>query len=123
MTPKSCIFPLLTWGLLVACSQQGEGDRCLRSNLDADCETGYICVAADQLDQSYSSGDGKISEYAADRCCPSDELHYSDARCKRKTVVSTNASGGAGGSGGGGAGMAGATAPSAAGSSNGSGGL
>lgn len=35
--------------LLSACAKQGEGERCDLNNGGLDCDTGLICISADQL--------------------------------------------------------------------------
>jgi hypothetical protein len=79
---------------LIACSLQGQGERCLTANANADCEVGLVCTSKDELADV---------AYAADRCCPPiDGPRWSDARCERKalsgaggSVSSTTGAGGA----------------------------
>lgn len=85
---------------LIACSQQGQGERCLTANGDADCESGLVCTPKDELRESLT----KAAEYAADRCCPPiDGPRWSDARCEPRgpriaaAGGSSNATAGAGG--------------------------
>lgn len=89
--------------ILAACSRQGEGERCLTSNGDADCEPGLVCTAASNL-REYENQ--KTHDYAADRCCPDPtEPESPDPRCQRRTRNSqtdnpTESIGGSAGSGG-----------------------
>lgn len=102
--------------LFAACSQQGEGQRCITANGDADCESGLVCVAQSKL----ATEAGKV--YGADRCCPPEKLRWNDARCERvsgrsdsgvagsgNTGNSSAAAGSAGASNGGSSGLAGAS--------------
>ncbi len=80
--------------VLVACGKQGEGETCVRSNGDADCDSGLVCVAASKLEDSSTS-----REYAADRCCPKDESDSSDPRCERRSEDETGEDGNGGSAG------------------------
>ncbi|HEY6726429.1 MAG TPA: hypothetical protein VI197_20475 [Polyangiaceae bacterium] len=71
---------------LLACSRQGEGDRCSTENDDNDCESGLICIDADDL----RANDG------VPRCCRPDGEGVGDGRCTRLI------GGGSGGTDGGG---------------------
>jgi hypothetical protein len=72
---------------LLACSRQGEGDRCSTENDDNDCESGLICIDADDLRGGQSDG--------VPRCCRPDGEGVGDGRCTRLI-------GGSGGTDGGG---------------------
>lgn len=69
--------------LSVACSNQGEGERCEILNDNEDCSSadGLICTAASSLNNSIS-----------DRCCPADRLRATEAVCKAPINVSGDAS-------------------------------
>jgi hypothetical protein len=79
----------------VACSSQGEGERCSYANKDADCESGLVCVEAQKLAEYDVTPD-----YAADRCCPVDLNSSSDPRCKPSSGSGASGQGTLGGSGG-----------------------
>ncbi|HEY5957677.1 MAG TPA: hypothetical protein VIV60_14030, partial [Polyangiaceae bacterium] len=79
-----------------ACSRQGEGERCVLSNANADCESGLECTPADKLNQNNLTGE----EYKTERCCPPDGQTWSDSRCDRKTRGTPAGSGGASATGG-----------------------
>jgi hypothetical protein len=91
MKPYRTILHVAALVLLVACSQQGEGERCVAANRDGDCASDLICVEAVQLEEYYTAKDTK---YVADRCCPTTDTS-SDPRCKRKPEVGASAAGGA----------------------------
>jgi hypothetical protein len=113
MNLNRSILPIAFVTLLVACSQQGEGERCLYGN--ADCASGLICIEARYLETEYAS------KFPADRCCPSDERASSDSRCQRKnesadttgTAGAAGATGNVAGAAGGGMSAAGAGGDSA----------
>jgi hypothetical protein len=75
-----------------ACSRQGEGERCVLSNANADCESGLECTPADKLADT-------VTVNPTERCCPPDGNTWSDARCDRRTRH-TAATGGASATGG-----------------------
>jgi len=78
--------------LLLACSRQGEGDRCSTENDDNDCESGLICVPPDLL--RGGSDDG------VSRCCNPEGNDVSDGRCTRLIGASTTTTGTTTGGGG-----------------------
>ena len=67
-------FALAFTGLFASCSQQGEGERCVAANGNADCASGLQCQSAEFLENE------RNSKFAADRCCP--EKNWSDSRCQ-----------------------------------------
>jgi type IV secretory pathway TrbL component len=71
------LYSLVVVAVLCACSKQGEGDTCMRSNDNEDCASGLVCIEAERLDEYDKLGDA----YAADRCCP--EGRSSNSHCKR----------------------------------------
>ena len=80
------VVALAVSGLLalsMACSNQGEGDRCEILNDNEDCSSadGLVCTAAASLNNSIS-----------DRCCPADRSHAKEAVCKTPINVSGDAS-------------------------------
>ena len=76
-----------------ACARQGEGDTCLTSNGNGDCESGLVCVAADKL----AENNKMLSDYQANRCCPSDRTS-GNSHCKLKDSASVvTETGGTGG--------------------------
>lgn len=123
MNLNRSILPVAVVALFLGCSQQGEGERCVRANNDADCASGLVCWSASELESEYAS------KFPADRCCPSDLKTATDARCTKKssddtTSTPTNGTAGAAsttsnGTGGGSAGASQAGgAPSAGGAGN-----
>ncbi|HVH43143.1 MAG TPA: hypothetical protein VM925_12400 [Labilithrix sp.] len=62
--------------IAVACSNQGEGERCNVDNGNDDCKTdeGLICYRAALLRDT--------RDYAPDRCCPSDPSKATHPLCK-----------------------------------------
>lgn len=81
----------------IACSQQGQGERCLTANGNADCEAGLVCTPKEELRES----EGNAAAFAADRCCPPiDGPQWSDPRCEPGTrgTPATPATGGSGNS-------------------------
>lgn len=70
------LYFVVVGSLFAACSQQGEGQRCIAANADSDCASGLICVVADELESESSA------VYKTDRCCP--EGRSSDSRCARR---------------------------------------
>ncbi len=116
------ILPFAVVALFVACSQQGEGERCVRTNGNADCGSGLVCWAAGDLVEYDTS-----KEFAADRCCPADKSTFSDPRCAKssKDTNATTKPGTGGAASSASVGSAGATAAAQAGggsSSDGAGG-
>jgi uncharacterized membrane protein YgcG len=93
-----CLLALL---VLAGCAEQGEGERCERSNADADCEVGLRCVPLEI---------GAI-------CCPVDRP-ATDDMC-RTAIIGGGGSGGTstGGSSSGGASSGGSTSGGAGGTS------
>jgi hypothetical protein len=92
---------ILLFASLPSCSKQGEGDRCLRSNGNSDCDSGLVCVASDELADS-----AKNPQFSTDRCCPEDG-HSSDSRCARGTSETDISGVGGEGNAGGAAGVSG----------------
>jgi hypothetical protein len=86
--------------LLIACSSQGEGERCVSANGNADCASGLVCISAVDLAEYERNKD--YPEFVADRCCPVDAngaIQSSDPRCETKsdsTTVKTGTGGAAG---------------------------
>lgn len=99
--PNTLVIATALVSSLIACSQQGQGERCLTANGNADCEAGLVCTPKDEL-----SGSERNETYAADRCCPPiDGPQWSDPRCEPGTRAAPAAGGsgnstGAGGSAG-----------------------
>ena len=94
--------------MILACSKQGEGERCDRQvNEDEDCESGLVCKTKETLNQP------------TDRCCPPEGAAVSDDRCR---TVSAPASSGGSSSGGATSSSGGATSSSGGSTSDGSGG-
>lgn len=64
MRRKASFFTALVVGGLIAisiaCSNQGEGERCEEANDNQDCKDGLVCTAPSRLNGSDSA-----------RCCPS----------------------------------------------------
>jgi hypothetical protein len=58
---------LLGASLAMACSKQGEGERCDPNSGSLDCDTGLICRTADQL--SIATGQRGVA-----LCCPPDDV-------------------------------------------------
>jgi hypothetical protein len=115
MNPNRSILPIAFVTLLVACSQQSEGERCLIANGNADCASGLVCTAPEDLEVE------RNSKYQTYRCCPSDTKAWTDARCQTTsssddttTTPTTGTAGAAGATGnaakGGGGGMSSAGA-------------
>ncbi|MGE5789160.1 MAG: hypothetical protein ACM3ZE_31515 [Myxococcales bacterium] len=110
-SPHLIPYAFVTLLMVAACSRQGEGERCLTSNGDSDCEPGLVCTAASNL-REYDPQ--KPNDYIADRCCPDPtEPESPDPRCQRRTRTSqmnppTEGTGGSGGVPGEVAGAAGA---------------
>jgi hypothetical protein len=65
---------LLGASLAIACSKQGEGERCDPNSEHLDCDTGLICRTADQL--SISTGQRGVA-----LCCPPDDVVPSVNAC------------------------------------------
>lgn len=92
--------------VILACSKQGEGERCDRSvNEDEDCESGLVCKTKETLNQP------------TDRCCPPEGVAVRDDRCR--TVSAPTASGGS--SSGGATSSSGGATSSSGGAENGEG--
>jgi hypothetical protein len=107
MNLNRSILPIAVVALFVGCSQQGEGERCMKNaNRDADCASGLVCIEARYLESESTTA------YPTDRCCPQDERATTDARCTR----TTNANDGTTTPSNGTAGAAGASTNSQAGS-------
>jgi hypothetical protein len=71
--------------LAIACSKQGEGERCTSSNGSLDCEDGLICMApasADNCEANLVSSSCKPY-----RCCPQVGNVPSDNRCLGYSVA------------------------------------
>jgi hypothetical protein len=78
---------------LLACSRQGEGDRCSTENDDNDCESGLICV-------DYHDLRGGQADQVS-RCCNPEGNDVGDGRCTRligagTSTTSTTTTGGGG---------------------------
>jgi len=98
MNLKRSILPVGLISLFVACSQQGEGERCtFNSSGDSDCASGLVCVKATALELE------STAKYQADRCCPPGKNAWTDPNCEPKaaTEVTTSTGGTAGAVGGG----------------------
>lgn len=84
------IVSLAALVLAVACSNQGEGERCEVQNGNEDCGSGLVCVPANPTNLAGSSA----SEFGyttvnppyddADRCCPTNRASAKHPAC---TVV------------------------------------
>lgn len=70
---------LLGVSLAIACSKQGEGERCDPNSGSLDCDTGLICRTADQL--SIAAGRGVAL------CCPPDDVQPSVNACSAGAVL------------------------------------
>lgn len=89
LRPRTILaFGFVAFGLLVACSRQGEGERCSKRNDNNDCEAGLECVEAG----------GLRSQDGVDRCCPREGRPVSDGRCTR--LIGGDNGDGEGGEGG-----------------------
>jgi hypothetical protein len=94
MASRKLLGFLLAFGLggalVLGCAKQGEGERCdLLAAGNADCDSGLVCVAAEDLvDQS------------TDRCCPPEGEGTSDSRCARGGTVGTGGTSSSGGTSG-----------------------
>jgi hypothetical protein len=71
---------LLGASLAIACSKQGEGERCDPNNGPLDCDTGLICRTADQL--SIATGQRGVA-----LCCPPDDVAPSVNACSAGAVL------------------------------------
>jgi hypothetical protein len=82
----------------MACSDQGEGERCDTENGNADCEGSLVCTSGIGL----RLGDG------VSRCCPAPNEPINDSRCQpaRSVPGGTGGATGTGGDTGGGTGGA-----------------
>ncbi|HVJ92406.1 MAG TPA: hypothetical protein VM580_21545 [Labilithrix sp.] len=69
--------------IVVACSNQGEGERCEVANGNDDCKTdqGLICYPAKELGKNVES----------DRCCPADRAKATHPVCKTSIAVEGDA--------------------------------
>lgn len=85
-TQRALAVALAAFVTLLACSRQGEGDRCSTENDDNDCESGLICIEPREL----RGGTDEVP-----RCCRPDGEGVGDGRCTRLI-------GGGGGTDGGG---------------------
>lgn len=85
-TQRALAVALAAVVALLACSRQGEGDRCSTENDNNDCESGLICVAAKDLRSEQNDG--------VSRCCRPEGEGVGDGRCTR--LIGGN--GGTGGS-------------------------
>lgn len=70
---------------LVACSDQGEGDRCQAENGNADCQSGLVCLAAGA--KNFNGGVGFVNApyNNSDRCCPADRSRATHPACTQPT--------------------------------------
>jgi hypothetical protein len=64
--------------LAIACSKQGEGERCDPNSGSLDCETGLICRPGDQL---------SIVGRGVALCCPPDDVQPSVSACQAGAVL------------------------------------
>lgn len=81
-------------GLVVACSDQAEGERCELENGDLDCGAGLICVGsagrpAGRWQVEYNLG---LNEpfTGVDRCCPESRTKATHPACVFPTNPGTN---------------------------------
>jgi len=65
-------FAVAAWVVLVACSNNGEGERCQVENNNDDCQDGLICLSKSNVNQGYNNGD---------RCCPVDRSTATHPAC------------------------------------------
>lgn len=63
--------------LLVACSQQAEGDRCQLDNNNDDCADGLVCTGSTNLPIAQR---GTATDREG-RCCPADRTQATVAAC------------------------------------------
>lgn len=101
----------LSLNVALACTRQGEGERCISGNNESDCEGSLVCVQADEL---------QIRE--TDRCCPPEGESISDERCLRRGSSPGTTSGGGPAPDAGSEGGAGGASGGEGGSVNGAGG-
>jgi len=69
---------LLGASLAIACSKQGEGERCDPNSGSLDCDTGLICRTADQL---------SIVGRGVALCCPPDDVVPTVNACSAGAVL------------------------------------
>lgn len=74
-TQRALAVAIAGFVMLLACSRQGEGDRCSTENDDNDCESGLVCVDWRQLR-------GGEADHVP-RCCRPDGEGVGDGRCTR----------------------------------------
>lgn len=100
----SLVLAVIGFGIVVACSDQGEGDRCEIENGDSDCAAGLVCVPASRrassdaataadaalgTGESSSSGGYIAAGYngvnegynTSDRCCPANRALATHPAC------------------------------------------
>ncbi len=67
----------------VACSKQGQGERCNTSNGSNDCDDGLVCE--EPLGSGFETcgvnPDKQQENCKPDRCCPPAGVAFSDSRC------------------------------------------
>lgn len=78
---RRLLASLLGLGLaFAACSNQGEGERCVPENDNLDCQSGLECVQSNDLrDQSVTLD----TQQSFGRCCPPEGEPVNDNRCVR----------------------------------------
>jgi hypothetical protein len=69
---------LLGASLAIACSKQGEGERCDPNSGSLDCESGLVCRTADQLN---------IVATGVGLCCPPDGVQSAVSACQAGAVL------------------------------------
>ena len=78
---------------LVACSDQGEGDRCQAENGNQDCQSGLVCLAATQKPFSGANVGLVNAPYNnSDRCCPADRSQATHPACTPPTAPVSDSS-------------------------------
>lgn len=90
-TQRALAVALAGFVMLLACSRQGEGDRCSTENDDNDCESGLICI--DWRDLRGGEAD------RVPRCCRPDGEGVGDGRCTRLIGGSSSTTSGTTGGG------------------------
>ncbi len=104
MTSRSHFALVAVLFSVAACGKQVQGERCLLSNGNDDCDDGLTCVKADTLQDN-----------TTDRCCPTTSAP-TDSRCAPRKLThslgtgATSSTGGATSNGGQSAGGNGGTA-------------
>lgn len=92
----AAVLAVASLGVVLACSDQGEGDRCELDNGDADCDTaaGLICVPGPTRESSDTGSwrtqypGGLNDPYKnVDRCCPSDRNLATHPACVRQSAA------------------------------------